>query len=112
MAKQTLTASEQFALARFKIALQSLLAENLLSLRLFGSRARGEGTAESDLDVLIVLRNKERTLCRRIVEEALEIDLAYEVNLAPTILSAIEYQQNKDISTPFYRNIEQESLSL
>jgi hypothetical protein len=34
------------------------------------------------------------------------------VNLSPTILSAAEYQQNKDIQTPFYRNVEQEGLSL
>ena len=73
---------------------------------------RGEGTEESDLDVLIVLREKSRALCRRIVAEALEIDLAYDTNLAPTILSVEEYQQNRDYSTPFYRNVERESLPL
>ena len=35
-----LTAAERQALEHFKIALQSLLGDNLLSLRLFGSRAR------------------------------------------------------------------------
>jgi predicted nucleotidyltransferase len=55
---QALTLPEQQALHRFKTVLESLLADNLISLRLFGSRARGEGTDESDLDVLIVLREK------------------------------------------------------
>ena len=118
MTKQTrrehkaLTLPEQHALQRFKAAIEPLLVDNLISLRLFGSRARGEGTKESDLDVLIVLREKNRALCRRIVAESLEIDLAYDTNLAPTILSVEEYQQNRDCCTPFYHNVERESVSL
>lgn len=113
MPKHTaLSPTEQQALEHFKTALQSMLGDNLLALRLFGSRVRGEGTEESDLDVLVLVREKDRALCRRIVEESLEIDLTYETNLAPTILSAEEYQQNKEHQTPFYRNVERESLLL
>ena len=110
--QKALTSTEQHALERFKAVLESLLADNLMSLRLFGSRARGEGTDESDLDVLVVLREKDRSICRRIVEEALETDLVYDTNLAPTILSAEEYQQNREYQTPFYRSVERESLPL
>lgn len=109
---RALTTTEQQALERFKTALRSLLGDNLLSLRLFGSRVRGEGTEESDLDVLVVVREKDRTLCRLIVEESLEVDLAYETNLAPTVLSAEEYRQNREYQTPFYHNVERESLPL
>ena len=107
-----LTTAEQHALGHFRTALESSLAGNLVSLRLFGSRARGEGTDESDLNVLVVLRRKDRAICHRIVEEALETDLIYDTNLAPTILSAEEYQQNREYQTPFYRNVERESLPL
>src|SRR5262245_37663898 len=110
--EKLLTPAEQQVLERFKAVLASLLADNLISLRLFGSRAREEGTEESDLDVLVVLREKNRVLCRRIVAEALEVDLAYDTNLAPTILSLEEYQQNRDYHTPFYRNVERESIPL
>jgi predicted nucleotidyltransferase len=109
---KALTQREKDGLERFKGALQSLLGDNLLSLRLFGSRARGEGTEESDLDVLVIVMEKDRALCRRIVEESLEVDLAYEINLAPTILTADEYRQNQEYGTPFYRNVERESISL
>jgi len=110
--KISLTQPEEEGLARFKDALQSLLGDNLLSLRLFGSRARGEGTEESDLDVLVLVQKRDRDLCRRIVEESLEVDLAYGTNLAPTILTADEYRQNQEYGTPFYRNVEREGVSL
>lgn len=110
--RRILTTEEQQALERFKTMLQALLRDNLLVLRLFGSRARGEGTEESDLDVLVVLRAKDRAVCRQIVAEALEVDLTYGTNLAPTILSAEEYRQNQEYQTPFYRNLERESRSL
>jgi predicted nucleotidyltransferase len=109
---KALTSAERHALKHFRTRLESSLAGNLVSLRLFGSRARGEGTDESDLDVLVVLWRKDRAICRRIVEEALETDLVYDTNLAPIILSAEEYQQNKEYRTPFYRNVERESLPL
>jgi uncharacterized protein len=110
--RKPLTEAEQQALAQFKTALESLLGDNLLLLRLFGSRAREEGTEESDLDVLVVVRKKDRRLYRRIVEESLDIDLAYGTNLAPTILNASEYEQNREYATAFYRNIEREGMAL
>jgi predicted nucleotidyltransferase len=110
--KKPLNDAERQALTRFKAALQTLLGDNLLSLRLFGSRVRGEEMEESDLDVLVLLKRKDRALCRRIVEESLEVDLAYGTNLAPTILSADEYRQNQEHGTPFYRNVEREGVSL
>jgi predicted nucleotidyltransferase len=78
----------------------SAFPSKLLSIRLFGSRARNEGTEESDLDLLVVVQDKDRALYRRIVEESLDIDLAY-ANLAPTILSGEEYRQNREHGTPF-----------
>jgi predicted nucleotidyltransferase len=113
MHEQTpLTAAEQAALTRFKAALQALLGDNLVSLRLFGSRARGEGTDESDVDVLVLLHTKDPGLCRRIVEESLEVDLAYDTNLAPTILTVAEYDLNRQYRTPFFRNVEAEARTL
>jgi len=110
--REILTEEEQRALERFTNAIQLLLKDNLLTLRLFGSKARGEGTEESDLDVLVVLRARDRAVCRQIVAEALEVDLTYGTSLAPTILSAEEYRQNQEYQTPFYRNLERESRAL
>jgi predicted nucleotidyltransferase len=108
----SLTPGERRALSAFKAAVQSALGENLVSLRLFGSRARGEGDVESDLDVLVVVRIRDRSVCRRIVEAALDVDLTHGTNLAPTILSVAEYDASRECHSPFYGNVERESVAL
>jgi predicted nucleotidyltransferase len=110
--KRPVSISEREALREFKQALEALLGDNLLAVRLFGSRARQEGAPESDLDVLVLLREKNTTICRRIVEAALDVDLAYGTNVAPTILTADEYDKNRVCGTPFYRNVEQDAVAL
>jgi len=110
--KRGLTAAEHQALGQFRVTLGSLLKDNLVSVRLFGSRARAEGTLESDLDVLVVLREKNPRICRQIVEVALDADLAYGTNLAPMILTVDEYNKNRQIGSPFYRNVERDAVAL
>lgn len=48
--------SVQEVVAEFRADLERLYGSRLVHLILFGSRARGEATAESDIDVLVVLR--------------------------------------------------------
>jgi len=110
--KRPVSISEREALREFKKALEALLDDNLPAVRLFGSRARQEGAPESDLDVLILLREKDPAICRRIVEAALEVDLAYATNVAPTILTADEYDKNRVCGTPFYHNVEHDAVAL
>ena len=107
-----LTAAERRAIEQFKTGAASLLGDNLVSLRLFGSRGRNQGTEESDLDVLVIVRHKTPQLCRRVVEVALDCDLAHDTNLAPTILTVDEYKHNQEYQTPFYLNVEREGQAI
>jgi predicted nucleotidyltransferase len=50
-----LGAREQAALHDFVQRVRGALGANLVELRLFGSRARGDAAADSDIDVLVVV---------------------------------------------------------
>ena len=108
----TLTVREREGLERFKAALESLLGNDLVSVRLFGSRARGTATEESDVDVLVIVRKLDRDVSRRIAEESLEVDLAYDTNLSATVMSTEEYETHRRWRTLFYRDVERESVPL
>lgn len=94
-----LTDTENEALAEFKKALVDLLGSSLLVLRLFGSKARGDFSRSSDLDVAVVIKGDvNRKLRDRIYEIAFDITFAadYTFNLSPVIFTEEEFMRLKD----------------
>jgi uncharacterized protein len=43
----------------------SLFQDDLISLVLFGSQARGDATSDSDIDILVVLKEKQQRDSKR-----------------------------------------------
>jgi predicted nucleotidyltransferase len=74
---------------RFKQGVSALAGIHVEQIVLFGSRARGEGHEESDLDLAVILSEDEGPHWRRIVDVATELNLEYEyrIRVSPLILS-------------------------
>jgi uncharacterized protein len=81
-----LTVGERTALRQFVQRLRALPELEVKDVRLFGSRARGEGHEHSDLDVAVVLARDAARHRRRIYDLAFDIGLAHAVQLAPLVL--------------------------
>jgi predicted nucleotidyltransferase len=64
-----LSSAEREALQSFKSSVASIAGNNLVEMTLFGSRARREGTRESDLDVLVLLEEDDSLLRKKNNEE-------------------------------------------
>ncbi len=71
-----LTDPHRQALDEFTRTVRARLGQNLVTLTLFGSRARGDAAPDSDIDVLVVVTE------RRLEAEDLVLDIAFDVNLA------------------------------
>lgn len=109
-----LTALEREVLKRYLQALRRTLGDRLLRAILFGSRARGEGHEESDLDVAVVVRGPEREVYRQVYDVAAELNMEfnYGVRLAPLLVSEDTLEDLRARELAIARAILEEGVSL
>ena len=72
---------------------------------LFGSYARGDATEDSDVDVLVVARTKERFFERMATVRRLIRDLRDGLPVSPIVLTPGELEKRRQAGDPFVREI-------
>jgi len=82
----------------------------LIELRLFGSKARGDADPESDIDVLIVVEDLDREIRKKVSALCCDLSIDYRVVIAPVLYSRAEFTSGRTQITPFYRNVEREGV--
>ncbi len=107
-----LTEVEQRALSEFVAQLQDRLNGNLLSVTLFGSRARGMGGPDSDLDVLVVVERDDLAVRRTIRYLAADVWLAHGAFISTRVWSRERMERMEREPTLLGRNIQRDSISL
>lgn len=110
--KPKLTKKERKVLREFKQRLIEKFKNDLLELKLFGSKARGDFHKESDVDVLIVLKKKNKKNEDFIIELTAEIGLSYGINISPIIFSEKEYNYQRKFPSIFIQILEREAIPL
>ena len=116
-----LTDAERSRLERFRQRVRALLGPRLVKLCLFGSRARGEGHAESDLDVLVVYRAPEDYAADhdlRLAIAGIQCDISEEdgyplsAYLQAIVLRQDDWQFNIDRELLFAREVLEQGIPL
>lgn len=87
-----LTDLEKRCLEDFKRQVSSSLGDLVVEHRLFGSRARGEGDEDSDLDVLVLTRRIDVPIKNAVWDIANDILLQHDVNISPLVMTADNYR--------------------
>jgi predicted nucleotidyltransferase len=107
-----LTDRETIALNLLISRLKNELKDHLIQLRFFGSKATGNFTAHSDIDILLIVKERTEQILDQIAKIHFNIDLEYDPNISLIIFSESEYEQNQRFNTPFIHNIQNESITL
>lgn len=108
--KTKLKAAEKEAIRALKRELDQRYRP--IELRLFGSKARGESSPDSDIDVFIILRKVNWQIEREIYDLCFEIGLEYDVLISPIIFSAEELKDPAMRSSPFLAAVKTEGIPL
>ncbi|MBI1882266.1 MAG: nucleotidyltransferase domain-containing protein [Chloroflexi bacterium] len=101
-------------LDELKLNLAQALGDNLFLLTLYGSYARDEASADSDVDLLVVLRKsigEDEALAQKIVYEAMQqMDFAYYLSLY--LIDENHYRVLEQQGASLLKNIEQDGQVL
>ena len=93
---------------------QKVYGESIVKIMLYGSYARGTQDAESDIDIVAIVRGSRAELqkkLRQVWELSSGLELEYETILSPTVIPFDEYEEYREV-LPYYRNIEREGVSI
>lgn len=96
-------------LAELRQALAALYSARLVDVVLFGSQARGEAVAGSDIDVLIVLKDQVSQFeeVARTSEFTAALCLKYDVLISRMFVSEKDHQHSQ---MPFMLNVRREGV--
>lgn len=102
-------------LIEFVRRLRARSGEKIYSVILYGSKARGDYTSGSDLDVLIVVHSDDWRVHKQIRYVAADILLEYaehDVYLAPHVWSVSHLREMEQRQPSIYRNIQRDGIDL
>jgi predicted nucleotidyltransferase len=108
----SLSPAERAALEDFVNAVQSSLGSEVVDVQLFGSKARGDATPESDVDVLVVVRRDEPKLIDALYDLLLDACLVHNVYISLKVFSEAEYERLNHPRTPFMQSVAREGVAL
>lgn len=89
-----------------------LFSDSILAIILYGSVARNDNTDESDIDIVIIIKNEmDDATKERFIHWSAELDLRYD-----RVFSIIDIQEENMEKwgnvLPFYQNIQKEGIVL
>jgi predicted nucleotidyltransferase len=110
--KTYLTPAEKKAVATFVRGIRKALGDDLVGVTLFGSKVRGDYGPDSDVDLLLVLRVKDRTAEGKIYTILMDVELATDTLLSPIVYFRRQYERSKRLGSPFIKTVEAEGVAL
>lgn len=109
---QYLSETERKVVNSFVKEVEENLGDNILNIRLFGSRVRGDFHRDSDIDIFILVRERTYDIEDMVSEIEVNYDIEYGLPLSTVLYSLFEYQKNKELGSFFFENVEKEGVIL
>ncbi|MDI6766052.1 MAG: nucleotidyltransferase domain-containing protein [Bacteroidota bacterium] len=103
---------EYKAINIFSKRLKKALGKQLISVQLFGSKARGDFHKDSDIDIYIVVREKSMKVRDKIFNIDTAIWDEYDVFLSPVVYSEYEERKNLEMHSFFFEAVQKEGIPI
>jgi predicted nucleotidyltransferase len=107
-----LTSNEQAAIDEYIRQIGERFPGQILSVTLFGSKARGDADAESDIDLLVLVDEEKPAFRSQLWAIASDVSLEHNLVLSVRVFGQARWAESRRMRLPLYRAIESEALLL
>ena len=111
-ALNNLSETERSALQAFLTRLNSAYRGQVRQAMLFGSKARGEATADSDMDILLIVADESWQFRDAICGISADVSLKYDVLLDARVIGEVRWHSMSEARAGLYQNIASEAIPL
>jgi len=102
---------ERRVIESFVKEIRKKLGDDIIAIRLFGSKVRGDFKQGSDIDIFILVKRR-KGVRDKISDIAADYLFKTNIPLAPVVYSLFEYKKNKELGSFFFENVETEGIDL
>lgn len=95
-------------------AYREAYGQDIVNIVLYGSYARGDNQADSDVDIVAIVHGDRQDLqnrLRQVWDVSADLELEYGVIVSPTVIPYEEFERYK-ADLPYYRNIANEGVNV
>jgi predicted nucleotidyltransferase len=107
-----LSAKEKAVLKQFKASLEQVLGTQLVELKVFGSKARGDDRPDSDIDMLVIVSSDDWHIRDKVYDVATDILLQADVCISPKVISKSRFDQLCKEGTSFIHNVGKDAITI
>ena len=107
-----LAPNERQAVEQFVGQLHERYPDRIRQTTLFGSKARGDSRAWSDIDILVIVDDEDWRFQHAISDVASDLSLEYDVLIGPRVIGEERWARMEQDESSLYRNIAAEGIPL
>ncbi len=105
-----LTKKERGVIEEFKRRLERKFPREIVSMLVFGSKARGDATEESDIDIIVITRSDDKKLRKDIRYTGYDLEIEHGIILSIQVYSEKYINYLRNIPTQFMQNVDREAV--
>jgi predicted nucleotidyltransferase len=113
--KRSLAQLDQRARTAIQILVERLVQafpDQVLATTLFGSKARGDDSAESDIDILVIIPSEDWQAARKIRQIGARVSLEQDVLFNMHVVDRIQWAEMERSQFIYWRNVQHDGIEL